>query len=837
MSVSRPRTVRLAQGRIEIDGVPRLVLAGEVHYFRTERAEWPARLRDVVDAGLDTVATYVPWIFHELPDGTLDLSGATRPERDLAAYLDLANAAGLDVLVRPGPFVMAELKNEGIPYRVYADHPEIQPVGWSGRPAPTRDADLLAPAFLTAGLAWFDGVLDVVLPRLASRGGPVTGIQLDNEVGMLAWVTNTPHLTDAACADLRGWLSERYDATEIARRTGAPVGASDADFATAVRAGGTDGGDELALHHDVGLFHRDRFARYLRALEDRARERGVDVPLVVNVHGSDAGRATTFGIGISQLAQAYRGRPQVAAGWDLYLGDLDVGNAADLYVVGAQLHAVNDPDQPLTALEFEAGNGDYGEALERLVPPSALDLKTRLALAQETRLLNYYLFAGGRNPRLDVAVGDGNDRLAFTGERHGFAAPIDPEGRRTAGFDGVRDVVRRARALGGVLAAGQEEHDDVVLGFVGDHYLTEYAHPDATGRQEQRTAVERYRGLGERSVLGRGLLYGGFSFGALDLQAHADPGGPWAAGAALRSWEPGSGPVVALATSRVLGAPVQELLARHVLAGGRLLLVGRLPEVDDAGAPCRILADALGVADAGEAAEAPGYFPSVRTAGALARVRDVEVRVSGLQRLDVPEGADVLLTEVGRGGPVAAHVRAGRGSAVVVGCDYPCHLDVWRELLGVLGVRPRIGHDAVDPGLVATTSAHPDGRVLHLVNVAGYPLAPALSLDGAPVAGGRAVEVAARTGLMLPIGLRVGGWHVAFSTAELLEAGDGVLRLAPTQSEDVVRLRDLAQAPRAVLPDGAGVPFAATDEPGAWELVLPRSAHADRPFEVRGGRE
>ncbi len=33
---------------------------------------------------------------------------------------------------------MAELKNEGMPYRVYAEHPEMVPVGWDGMPAPTR---------------------------------------------------------------------------------------------------------------------------------------------------------------------------------------------------------------------------------------------------------------------------------------------------------------------------------------------------------------------------------------------------------------------------------------------------------------------------------------------------------------------------------------------------------------------------------------------------------------------------------------------------------------------------------------------------------------------------
>jgi beta-galactosidase len=39
-------------------------------------------------------------------------------------------------------------------------------------------------------------------------------------------------------------------------------------------------------------------------------------------------------------------------------------------------------------------------------------------------MINYHLLAGGINRPLDRAVGDGIDRVNFTGERHGTAAPI-----------------------------------------------------------------------------------------------------------------------------------------------------------------------------------------------------------------------------------------------------------------------------------------------------------------------------------------------------------------------------------------------------------------------------
>ena len=128
--------------RILLDGRPSLVLSGEVHYFRVARDEWADRLDRVLEVGCTCVASYIPWLFHELPDGSIDLTGRTRPERDLGAFIDLCAERGLDFFARPGPFVMAELKNEGLPYRLYSEHPEIVPVGWDGEPAPTRDGRL-----------------------------------------------------------------------------------------------------------------------------------------------------------------------------------------------------------------------------------------------------------------------------------------------------------------------------------------------------------------------------------------------------------------------------------------------------------------------------------------------------------------------------------------------------------------------------------------------------------------------------------------------------------------------------------------------------------------------
>ncbi|MEY9952437.1 beta-galactosidase [Leifsonia sp. EB34] len=707
-----PVPTRLERSRILIDDEPQVVLAGEIHYFRLARADWEDRLQAAVDAGLNTVASYIPWIWHELPDGTIDVTGETRPERDLGAFIDLCAAYGLRFIARPGPFQMAELKNEGLPHRLRRDHPEIHPLGWNGAPAASRTVDYLAPAFLAESERWYDAVLPPIAARQREFGGPVIAVQLDNEIGMLDWVTNTPTLTDGAVRELAEWSGDDTD----------PRGG----------AAGTDA--ELRLHHDLGRFTRDRFARYSQTLEGWARERGITAPLLLNIHGSGGGRGLTYPIGVSQLAPAYRGRPGVTAGTDMYLGELTVNNAADLYVGNAFTAAVHGPDQPLGSLEFDAGTGDYGEDLGVLTSPEATVLKTLLDAAQGARIVNYYLFAGGLNPLLDAPVGDGDDRIAFTGERHGFAAPIGPEGARSKALGGVVEAASAIGAHAGLFAAGIQLTDDLVLGFVADHYLTEYTHPDAQRRKEQVGEREIHRGLGARQTLARALVYGGWSFRALDLQAAAGSDAGWSAGAPTDEREGRERELIVLATGRELGRGVQEFLARHVRTGGRLLLAGLLPEVDADGSPCTILAEALGVTSAGITREyldaESEYHPTVLGAGPLAAHAPRDVRVWFAQ-LFAGE-AEPLLIERGTGLPAAVKVEVpGGGVAVLLGVDYAVHSGFWRALIAEAGATPRLDLRSDGPGIVAVPVSGADESALVAINVAPHPVSFAPVFDGA----------------------------------------------------------------------------------------------------------
>ena len=753
--------IEVRDRRILIDGSPRILMCGEVHYFRLRRDDWAGRLKSLKDAGCTAVASYLPWLWHELPDATIDVTGRTRPERDVAAFIDLCHEHGLWFVARPGPFVMAELKNEGLPYRLYTEHPEIVPPTWDGHPTPTRTVDYLAPAFLTETRRWYDTVLPPIAERLQPRGGNVIAVQLDNEVGMLSWVSNSPDLPDHLLTDLLRDLRARHG-DALHRRY--PLDLTDpAAWARAVRSPSEEWA--AALRVDLAAFTRARFARYIAALRTYAEAAGVrDVPFAVNVHGTADGDGAPFPIGISQLSASYRGVPGMIAGSDHYVGDMTLGTTTDLYVMNGCLRAAQDPGQPLTSLEFEAGSGDYGGDLDRQYDPSSVELKTRLFAAQGNRLINYYLFTGGVNPPLDVPVGDGNDRIAFTGERHGTAAPIDPEGRPGLTY---APTARAAAAIGANepwLAAMDEEHDDLALGFVPDAYATEYRYPPSQIMREITDDLTAHRGAGPRKALARSLLLAAYRFGAVDLQSDA----PLPA-------------VVALATGVHLDAAVQHRLTAHLRSGGGLLLLGPLPDRDLEARPCTTLADALGLTAGRLIRGSHRYFPSIATGSRP------ETRVEWLQEI---EGGRPLLTDVATGRPCGVETGHGAGRAVILAAGLPSDPGLFRAAAERLGAVPGLTHDAEVPGLVATTTADADGeRLLHLLNVLpGYPCTAALRLDGAPLFGGRAIHLPPRSGRMLPLGLNLPAARLHWSTAEITGAGERWVSFAVVQDEETVLL-------------------------------------------------
>jgi beta-galactosidase len=762
--------IEIRNKQILIDGRPRLLICGEIHYFRLPRGEWQDRITKLKRAGCNGVASYVPWLCHEPVEGQVDLDGTTRPELDLPGFIDLCRDNDLYFLVRPGPFIMAEMKNEGLPYWLYARHPEIVPVSWDGQPVPTRTVDYLAPAFLEQARRWYRHVMPPIAARLHGRGGNIIGVQLDNEIGMLSWVSNRPDLTDQLLADFVVWLRARYDLHALQER-----------YPFALEDGGERNNgfrsprEEYAveLMRDLGYYMRHRFARYVTLLRSYAEENGVTgVPFVVNIHGTSDGRGLTYPIGISQLYEAYTQAPGYVAGSDHYLGDLTLHNFQDLYLANAFMEAVQRPEQPLTSVEFECGSGDYGSTHGQRNDPSSVQHKTRMCIAQGNRLLNYYLFTGGFNYRLDQPPNDGNDRIAFTGERHGFAAPVSPEGALDYSFHALADVVRTVLANEDKLAAMHEEHDNVAFAFIPDYFMTESRYPASVRMKEIIANLEANRGPSAWDIIARAMLLGSYRFGAIDIQN--------------RDLNPRTDPVLVVASARYLDMAVQRKLVEFLEGGGRILIYGEVPLADMEGRPCSLLADALGLTPIGTHQARAHYYLSLEAQNWAAPRPEVRTHFA---QVFTPTRGEVLLSVYGTGEACGFDIDVGQGRAIVLATAYPCDIDLFRTALERLGAVAALRHDCAMHGIFMTTTASDSGeRFLHLLNLDGFDKTLRISEYGAPLLDSYSIVLRGREGLMLPLNITYGDVRIVYSTAEVLRVAEDEMEFRLTQAQELVSL-------------------------------------------------
>jgi beta-galactosidase len=165
-TVPSPRHTFMVSGKQFLaDGKPYQIISGEMHYPRVPRADWPDRFQKAKAMGLNTITTYVFWNLHEPQPGVYDFSG----QNDIAEYLREAQAAGLNVILRPGPYVCAEWELGGYPSWLLKDQTLI-----------LRSAD---PKYTAAVHRWFQRLGQEIQPLLLRNGGPIIAVQLENEYG------------------------------------------------------------------------------------------------------------------------------------------------------------------------------------------------------------------------------------------------------------------------------------------------------------------------------------------------------------------------------------------------------------------------------------------------------------------------------------------------------------------------------------------------------------------------------------------------------------------------------------------------------------------------------
>lgn len=148
-----------------LDGEEYTIISGAMHYFRIPREYWYDRLLKLKQCGFNTVETYTCWNLHEPQEGIFNFDGML----DIEAYIDTAKELGLNVILRPGPYICAEWEMGGLPAWLL-NYPNMN----------IRCNDAL---FISKVERYYNELLRRVVPRLSTNGGNIIMMQIENEYG------------------------------------------------------------------------------------------------------------------------------------------------------------------------------------------------------------------------------------------------------------------------------------------------------------------------------------------------------------------------------------------------------------------------------------------------------------------------------------------------------------------------------------------------------------------------------------------------------------------------------------------------------------------------------
>ncbi len=179
-----PRRIRYDGKSLFLEDKPFFSYGGCFHYFRCPKPLWRARFEKIKQAGFNGVQTYVAWNFHERekPASPDDMSKFQLLE-DLDDWLTMATRDfGLNVTIRPGPYICGEWDTGGLPQWLLP----LRPKGFKGMWLRSDD-----PTFIQWSRHWYRTVCPIIVPHQITRKKPgeagVILFQIENEYDCISF--------------------------------------------------------------------------------------------------------------------------------------------------------------------------------------------------------------------------------------------------------------------------------------------------------------------------------------------------------------------------------------------------------------------------------------------------------------------------------------------------------------------------------------------------------------------------------------------------------------------------------------------------------------------------
>jgi beta-galactosidase len=662
------------------DGKRIFLNSGEIHYFRIRRDLWDRHLDEAVNAGLKAVSTYVPWAWHEEDEGVFDFDGRSCPEKDLNGWLRKCREHGLQAIVKPGPFILAEFRGAGLPDWFLEKYGEAVRMRTRGGARVMSDGvSLFNKDYLERVRAWYDQVMPIVSRNELQAGGPVIMMQVCNEIGVFSWLARQADYGNAVRERFVSWVRERYGTvSELNRQWG--TGYSSFEEVELP----PDGREPYASPGDRGRdnawhsFWRQYYADYLRILTAMIRERGVTVPLYHNLPGWIYGNGYEFPVNITMYEDLFRGKSEIIFGVDHIPEFVSYRNLHDDRIIN-DITAAMQGSGPLFAAEFQSGSREY----HVVTNPREMELFYKAGIANGLRGWNFYMFSQGRNVR----------KRGYSGDTFYWFTPLDAEGRRGSAFTTIQKM-SRITGVSGEIIVNSERKSEVCVLFYPPYYASELERP--AGEASGLTFVP--------SAIRRPAFFDGLLKALQVLNVDYDM-------ADLNSASPeslsGYRQVWAFATDE-MDAGAQEAVAGYIAGGGHAVIYPYLPDRETSQQPCSVLRDAIGVVPSGiEVIDSP----------LIDLLDQQDIKCSNplvVFSADSLTGAEVIARTI-NGTPCGFEKSIGKGKVTFIGTwagfDTEGHRQYYETLLQRAGAKLR--NTSSDNGfLVARERFTPDCRAM-----------------------------------------------------------------------------------------------------------------------------
>jgi beta-galactosidase len=725
----------IKNGQFWLNEEPQFIQAGEFHYFRTPPDQWRHRLGLLKAAGFNALATYIPWLWHQLDEDVSDFDGHSHPMRNLEGFFDLAGEMGFLIIARPGPYIMAETINEGIPPWVFQKYPGAAFISQDHKVQ--NVASYMHPDFLACVKKWYKAIFGVLMPRQITRGGKIILIQLDNEMGMIQWVRNIMDTNPDTISKFAEYIEKSNDKS---LNDHYPKD----NLAKLLRDGILNPENMYAakIVEDYRVFYREYLREYVLFLWSEAISNGMDVPPVINIHGFMRG-GKTFPIGLSQLIKVMRLDGMISA-TDVYPGLIGEGNFHELLMVNEMTKALQTKQQALFSIEFQCGgNHDFSNTQS-----SMYDLHSRLCISSGMRAINHYLFFGGEN-----------DPILSPVKRHDWGPPVRKDGT-------LRHHYYRYAKLSKVLASYgtdlilSEPKTTTTIGFMLDTFMTEVNNEFT---RESTKIITHQREAILFDMIARGLSLSHRSFNAIDLDS--------------QELDVAQMPVCWVMMEKQCHAKTQQKLVDYIQKGGKMILAGRMCVEDFNHQACTILQDAIGIR------QINGGLPF--EAKTISVFDHDDVPVSFLETYT--GGFDEVFARYEKDEIVGFIKNSDKGEVMVFGAAMPV------DTLEELDIVEQMANMMDCPALFTMSnwadirlSCGENGSFLFINNYQDDPIETTIALKNEPLFGGNAVCIAARQGLILPLDWQfTEGVMIHYVTSEIVEITDdgSMIKIRTAQDE------------------------------------------------------